>query len=75
MGGIALSTAVYGLYRLGLPTPWEPAKEPIPVSDILNESKRYREILKFKIVIWAGATSVGIYAIRLAKLSGLRVAT
>jgi len=29
----------------------------------------------FPIVIWAGATSVGIYAIRLAKLSGLRVAT
>ncbi|KIO29417.1 hypothetical protein M407DRAFT_242637 [Tulasnella calospora MUT 4182] len=27
------------------------------------------------ILIWAGATSVGIYAIKLAKLSGLRVAT
>ncbi|KAG8966253.1 hypothetical protein FRC03_012264 [Tulasnella sp. 419] len=58
MGGIALSTAVYGLYhKLDLPTPWEPAKEPFP------------------IVIWSGATSVGIFAIRLAKLSGLQVAT
>lgn len=27
------------------------------------------------ILVWAGATSVGIYAIKLAKLSGLRVAT
>ncbi|KAG8903012.1 hypothetical protein FRB99_003819 [Tulasnella sp. 403] len=58
MGGIALSTAIQALFhRLKLPTPWEPAKEPIP------------------ILIWSGATSVGIYAIRLAKLAGLRVAT
>ncbi|KAG9015066.1 hypothetical protein FRB90_004945 [Tulasnella sp. 427] len=27
------------------------------------------------VLIWAGATSVGIYAIKLAKMSGLRVAT
>jgi len=29
----------------------------------------------FPVLIWAGATAVGIFAIRLAKLSGLRVAT
>ncbi|KAG9010815.1 hypothetical protein FRB94_009722 [Tulasnella sp. JGI-2019a] len=58
MGGIALSTAVQALFNvLALPTPWEPAKEPLPV------------------LIWAGSTSVGIYAITLAKLAGFQVAT
>ena len=38
MGGIALSTAVQVLYhRLDLPTPWEPVKEPFPVSAILEK--------------------------------------
>ncbi|KAG8896487.1 hypothetical protein FRC01_011755 [Tulasnella sp. 417] len=58
MGGIALSTAATALFiRLGLPTPWNPAKEDIYV------------------LIWAGSTSVGIFANRLAKLAGLKVAT
>ncbi|KAG9045536.1 hypothetical protein FS837_006137 [Tulasnella sp. UAMH 9824] len=58
MGGIALSTAAMGLFiRLGLPTPWNPAKEDTYV------------------LIWAGSTSVGIFANRLAKLAGLKVAT
>ncbi|KAG9019374.1 hypothetical protein FRB90_003478 [Tulasnella sp. 427] len=58
MGGIALSTAAMALFiRLGLPTPWNPAKEDIYV------------------LIWAGSTSVGIFANRIAKLAGLKVAT
>ncbi|KIO30118.1 hypothetical protein M407DRAFT_242320 [Tulasnella calospora MUT 4182] len=58
MGGIALSTAVTALFiRLGLPTPWNPAKEDTYV------------------LIWAGSTSVGIFANRFAKLAGLKVAT
>jgi NADPH:quinone reductase-like Zn-dependent oxidoreductase len=28
-----------------------------------------------KLLVWAGSTGVGMYAIRLAKLSGLRVVT
>ncbi|KAG9019373.1 hypothetical protein FRB90_003477 [Tulasnella sp. 427] len=58
MGGISLSTAAMALFiRLGLPTPWNSAKEDIYV------------------LIWAGATSVGIFANRIAKLAGLKVAT
>ncbi|KZV99165.1 GroES-like protein [Exidia glandulosa HHB12029] len=60
MGGIVLSTAAQGLYdRLGLPKPWDTSATPIQTP----------------ILIWAGSTGVGLYAIKLAKLSGLRVAT
>lgn len=75
MGGISLSTAVHGLYhRMNLPPPWAPTKESIPVGT--SATLHYPDCLfRLQILIWAGATSVGIYAIKLAKMSGLRVAT
>ncbi|EJD46154.1 GroES-like protein [Auricularia subglabra TFB-10046 SS5] len=60
MGGIALSTAAQALYdRLGINKPWEPQVAP-PSTPIL---------------VWAGSTGVGLYAIQLAKLASLHVAT
>ncbi|KAK9366541.1 chaperonin 10-like protein [Lipomyces kononenkoae] len=47
-------TAAYGLWDiLGLPTPWRPATEKIP------------------LLIYGASTSVGSYAIKLAKLAGI----
>ncbi|KAK9324878.1 chaperonin 10-like protein [Lipomyces orientalis] len=47
-------TAAYGLWDiLGLPTPWRPATEDIP------------------LLIYGASTSVGSYAIKLAKLAGI----
>lgn len=61
MGGIALSTAVIALYyRLNLPVPW--LSTPIPRANA-------------PILIWAGSTSVGLFAIHLAKLSNIPVVT
>jgi len=61
MGGIALSTAVQALYyRLNLPKPWgTPPSSKAPSF----------------VLIWAGSTSVGLFAISLAKLSGIPVVT
>ncbi|KAK9374271.1 chaperonin 10-like protein [Lipomyces chichibuensis] len=48
-------TAAYGLWDiLGLPTPWRPATDDIP------------------LLIYGASTSVGTYAIKLAKLAGIR---
>ncbi|KAG8959626.1 hypothetical protein FRC03_007689 [Tulasnella sp. 419] len=59
MGGIALSTAVFALYY----------RLGLPQPDeVTNNGDQ-------TILIWSGATSVGIYAIRLAKLSGYKVVT
>jgi len=61
IGGIASQTAVQGIcMRLGLPIP-------DPKSPVKATGKT--------ILIWAGSTSVGIYAIQLAKLCGLKVVT
>jgi len=58
LGGVGLSTAVQALhYRLGIPKPWEPKSESAPKS----------------LLVWAGSTSVGLFAIALAKLAGIPV--
>jgi len=55
-------TAVLVLFhRLGVPKFWE-AKSPSPSSPSV-------------ILIWAGSTSVGLHAINLAKLAGLKIVT
>lgn len=68
MGGVALSTAVLALlYRLGLSKPWNlPTSHPTttPLASTAPTSPAPDTIL-----IWAGSTSVGLFAIALAKLS------
>jgi len=56
---IPLLTAVQALYL--------PARLGLPEPPVHSPTKEW-------ILIWSGSTSVGIYAIQLAKLSGLRVA-
>ncbi|KAG8909129.1 hypothetical protein FRC00_010696, partial [Tulasnella sp. 408] len=64
MGGIAFSTAAYALFHaLKLPSPWETSSQPTTAR------------LQTFVLIWAGSTSVGLYAIALAKMSGLTVVT
>jgi NADPH:quinone reductase-like Zn-dependent oxidoreductase len=58
---IPLHTAAHALYyRLGVPKPWETA----PSTDVPRA-----------ILVWAGSTSVGHFAIALAKLAGVPVVT
>jgi len=59
MGGIALSTAVHALYHT--------FKLPYPGQAPGSSNA--------PLLVWAGSTGVGMYAIRLAKLSGLKVVT
>lgn len=56
MGGIALSTTVQALlYRLNLPKPWSSSEAlTAPTNPVL---------------IWAGSTSTGLFAVELAKLA------
>ncbi|KDQ11971.1 hypothetical protein BOTBODRAFT_176751 [Botryobasidium botryosum FD-172 SS1] len=58
---LCINTASNGLFRvLGLPTPWSAAHAP---SETITSSKR------LAILIYSGATSVGAFAIQLARLS------